>query len=251
LSDNVICNYSPRAGLLDHRVIVITGADNDIGRCAAQAFAAHGATAVLLGHNPQELNTTYDRIEEAGTPQPAIYAIDPAGASPDDYQELAAVLEREFGHLDGLLHTSAMLGALTPLEHYKPELWARVIEVNLNAPFLLTCACLPLLKRSTDASVLFSTADVGRKGRAYWGAYGVSMSGIEGMMQILADELEVNTTVRANSIDPGPVRSALRLTAYPAEDSSHLPQPAEVMNAYLYLIGPDSQGITGRSFNAQ
>jgi len=251
LSDNVIRNYLPRASLLDGRIIVVTGADNDIGRCAAQACAAHGATAVLLGHNLQQLTDTYDRIEEAGLSQPAIYAIDAAGASPDDYQELAEVLDREFGRLDGLLHAGTMLGALTPMEHYKPELWAKVIEVNLNAPFLLTRACLPLLKRSEDASVLFSTADVGRKGRAYWGAYGASMAGVEGMMQILADELEVNTTVRVNSIDPGPVRSALRIMAYPAEDHTRLPEPAEVMNAYLYLIGPDSQGITGQPFNAQ
>ena len=76
------------------------------------------------------------------------------------------------------------------------------MQVNLTAPFLLTRACLPLLRESADASVLFTSDSVGRKGKAYWGAYGVSKFGIEGMMQILAEELRESSPIRVNSIDP-------------------------------------------------
>ncbi|HHL45475.1 MAG TPA: SDR family NAD(P)-dependent oxidoreductase, partial [Gammaproteobacteria bacterium] len=124
-------------------------------------------------------------------------------------------------------------------------------QVNLNAPYLLTRACLPLLKKSDDASVLFTSSTVGHKGRAYWGAYGISKAAAENMMQIFADELEENTPVRVNSIDPGAVRTRMRARAYPGEDPNINPTPEEIMNIYLYLMGADSKEETGKSFKAQ
>ena len=233
------------------RVILVTGAGDGIGRAAARAFAAHGATVVLLGRTLRKLEAVYDEIEAAGHPQPAIFPMNLEGAAVKDYEELAATLEREFGRLDGLLHNAALLGALTPLAQCEDEQWNAALQVNLNAPFLMTRACLPLLARAADASVLFTSDAVGRRGRAYWGPYGVAKAGIEGLMQILADELEANTPVRVNSIDPGAVRTRLRTLAYPAEDASALARPEDVLRPYLYLMGPDSRGITGRQFAAQ
>jgi len=125
------------------------------------------------------------------------------------------------------------------------------MQVNLNAPFLLTRACLGLLMKSPDASVVFTSDSVGRQGRAYWGAYGVSKFGIEGLSQILAQEMETNTTVRVNTVNPGPTRTRLRTNAYPGENALALPTPDSLMPAYLYLLGPDSRGVTGRQFDAQ
>ncbi|HFC54291.1 MAG TPA: YciK family oxidoreductase [Gammaproteobacteria bacterium] len=244
-------DYSPSADLLEGRIILVTGAGDGIGAAAARSFARHGATVILLGRTIRKLEAVYDSIEQDGGPQPAIYPMNLEGASPKDYQDLAETLEREFGRLDGLLHNAAILGTLTPLEMYDLELWAKVMQVNLNAPYLLTRACLPLLKRSEDASVLFTSSAVGHRGRAYWGAYGISKAAAENMMQILADELEENTPVRVNSIDPGAVRTRMRAKAYPAEDPNTHPAPEEIMGIYLYLMGPDSQGETGRSFKAQ
>jgi NAD(P)-dependent dehydrogenase (short-subunit alcohol dehydrogenase family) len=110
---------------------------------------------------------------------------------------------------------------------------------------------LELLKRSQDASVVFTTADVGRHGRAYWGAYGVAYAGVENLMQMWASELETNTAIRVNSIDPGAVRTDMRAKAYPGELPEQLPTPDLIVNAYLYLLGPDSRGMTGQQFNAQ
>lgn len=244
-------SYSPPANLLAGRVILITGAGAGIGRAVAMGCAEHGATVVLLGRTLAKLEQVYDEIETAGHPQPAIYPMNLEGATPKDYVDLATTLEREFGRLDGLLHNAAVLGSLSPLAHQDIDLWFKVMQVNLNAPFLLTRACLGLLMQAPDASVLFSADQVGRKGRAYWGAYGVSKFGIEGMSQILAQELESNTQVRVNTIDPGAVRTRMRTLAYPGENAAANPPPETVVPAYLYLLGPDSRGISGRQFEAR
>lgn len=243
--------YSPAPDLLAGRVILITGAGDGIGKTAASACAAHGATVILLGRTVAKLEAVYDALVKSGYPEPAIYPMDLLGASPDDHKQLAERVETELGRLDGLLHNAARLGTLTPIDYYDPKIWLEVMQINLNAPFFLTQACLPLLKRAPDASIVFTSAAVGRQGRAYWGAYGIAKFGIEGMMQILAQELGAFPEVRVNSIDPGPVRTRLRRTAYPGEAPHTLPDPQAIMDSYLFLLGPDSRGTSGQAFEAQ
>ncbi len=112
-----------------------------------------------------------------------------------------------------------MLGTLTPIEHYDVPTWARVMQVNVTAAFALTQVLLPALRKSSDASVIFTSSTVGRKGRAYWGAYAVSKFGVEGLMQVLADELAGNSNIRVNSINPGAVRTLMRRQATPPRRS--------------------------------
>ena len=206
---------------------------------------------IMLDRDIHGLEQAYDAIVAAGHPEPAIYPMDLQGATPDDYSTLADTLATEFRRLDGLVHNAAQLGALVPFANFEHELWFQTLQTNLNAPYLLTMACLGLLNSSRDASVVFTSDAVGRKGKAYWGAYAVSKAGLECFMQVLADELEANTAVRANSIDPGPVRSALRKLAYPAEDNSMLNAPEDVIRPFLYLLGPASAGINGRALDCR
>lgn len=244
-------NYKPTPNLLMDRVILVTGAGDGIGAAAAKTFAAHGATVILLGRSARKLEKVYDAIEQGGGPQPVIAPLDLEKALPEQYLELATMVEKEFGRLDGLLHNAALLGTLTPLAQYDLKQWAQLMQVNLHAPYLLTRAMLPLLKNSKDASVLFTSSAVGRKGRAYWGAYAITKAACENMMEIWADELEANTHIRVNSIDPGAVRTAMRAKAYPGEDPNALPRPEEILTVYLYLMGPDSRGTTGQRTSAQ
>jgi len=244
-------DYKAQADLLKDRIILITGAGDGIGAAAAKACAAHGATVILLGRTTRKLEAVYDLIEEAGYPQAAIYPMNLEGAAPKDYLDLANTIEKEFGRLDGLLHNASLLGTLTPLGQYDLEQWSKVMQVNLNAPYLLTRACLDLLKKSEDASVIFTSSSVGRKGRAYWGAYGISKAANENMMQIWADELETNTSIRVNSINPGAVRTSMRRKAYPGEDPNTITKPEDILATYLYLLGPDSKDETGKQFDAQ
>jgi len=243
--------YTARPDLLQDRIILITGAGRGIGAAAAKTFAAHGATVLLLGKTEEHLNQVYDEIEAAGHPQPVVIPLDLETTLPHQYDELAATIEREFGRLDGLLHNASILGPRTPLEQLSGENFARVMQVNVNAMFMLTSTLLPLLKLSEDASVVFTSSSVGRKGRAYWGAYAVSKFATEGLMQVLADEVEGICAVRANSVNPGGTRTDMRAQAYPAENPLSRPGPEEIMPVYLYLMGPDSKGVNGQAFDAQ
>lgn len=240
--------YSPRADLLKDRVILVTGASRSIGRAVAKAYAAHGATVILLARTVRDLESLCDEIEQAHYPKPAIYPMNLVNATPEDFENLKEIIAQNFGKLDGLVHHAGILGNLTSIEHTPVEDWYRVMQLNLNSRFLLTRATLPLLKQSTDAAIIFTQADVGRKARAYWGSYAVSQFGCEGLMQILADELETNTAIRVNSLNPGKIKTRFRSQAYPAENPIFLKSPEEILPFYLYLIGPDSLGITGQSF---
>ncbi len=244
-------DYTPRPYLLKGRTILVTGAGRGIGAAAALSFAAHGATVLLLGKTESRLSAVYDQIEAAGYPRAAVIPFDLATAQPDQYQALAQMLEAEFGRLDGLLHNASIIGPRTPLEQLTGEAFMEVMQVNVSAMFMLTRELLPLLKRSQDGSVVFTSSSVGRKGRAYWGAYGVSKFATEGLMQTLADELQGVAPVRANSINPGATRTDMRAQAYPAEDPGSNPSPEAIMPVYLYLLGPDSAGVSGQAFNAQ
>lgn len=244
-------DYSARPDLLAGRIIMVTGAGRGIGEAAAKAYAAHGATVLLLGKNEDNLNRVYDDIEAAGYPRPAVIPFNLETALPHQYDELAAMIEREFGRLDGLLHNAAIVGPRTPLEQLSGDNFMRVMQVNVNAMFMLTSTLLPLLRLSADASVIFTSSSVGRKGRAYWGAYAVSKFAAEGLMQVLADELDGTASIRANSVNPGATRTDMRAKAYPGENPLVNPLPQDIMPVYLYLMGPDSAGINGQALNAQ
>lgn len=243
-------DYTAPADLLKDRIILVTGAGSGIGAEAARNYAALGATVLLLGKTEKRLNAVYDEIVAAGHSEPVVIPLDLEKASQEAYQELAAMIEAEFGHLDGLLHNASILGPRTPLEQLAGDNFAKVMQINVNAMFMLNSAMIPLLRLSKDASVIFTSSSVGRKGRAYWGAYAVSKFATEGLMQVMADELD-DTTIRANSINPGATRTDMRAHAYPGENPLNNPTPAEIMPLYLYLMGPDSSGVTGQAFNAQ
>ena len=238
----------PSATTLAGRVILITGASDGIGRATAALAARCGATLVLLGRSEKKLMAVADSIDGI---EPRLHCMDFAAAAWADYLALAHALADEFGRLDGLVHMAGVLGERSPLLHYDAATWQRVLTVNLTAPFLLTRACLGLLGQSQDASVVFTSSGVGREGRALWGAYAVSKFGLEGLTQVLAEETKTNTHIRANALNPGAVRTAMRLEAYPAENRDRLATPERIAPAFVWLLGPDSGRVTGQSFDAQ
>ncbi|NOR51264.1 MAG: YciK family oxidoreductase [Gammaproteobacteria bacterium] len=246
-----VTNYQPASDHLKGKVILVTGAGQGIGAAVSVALAKHGATVILLGRTTRKLEEVYDQIEEAGGPEAAIYPMDLEGAKPEDYATLNETVMKEFGKLDGLLHNASILAGLTPLEQHGIEQWYKIMQINLHAPFLMTQALMPALRAADSASVLFTSSSVGRQGRAYWGAYAISKAGNESMMQIFADELETNTNIRANSINPGATRTSMRARAYPGEAPENVTKPEDIVDAYLYLLGDDSKDVTGKQFDAQ
>jgi NAD(P)-dependent dehydrogenase (short-subunit alcohol dehydrogenase family) len=243
--------YAPEAGSHAGRVILVTGASDGIGAALSLALARQGATVALLGRTQRKLARAYDSIVADGGPQPALLPFNLETAAAPEYDALFDAVDREFGRLDGLAHIAGILGDLSPLEQYDVPTWCKVLHVNLTSAFLLTRALLPLLRKSEDASIAFTSSTVGRTGRAYWGAYAVSKFGTEGLMQVLAHEMAGTTRIRVNSLNPGPTRTAMRRQAFPAEDAARLPEPAAIIAPYLYLLGPAGRSVNGESIDCQ
>jgi NAD(P)-dependent dehydrogenase (short-subunit alcohol dehydrogenase family) len=243
--------HQPAPDELKGRVIMVTGAGSGIGRAVALSLAAAGAEVILLGRTVRKLEAVHAEIAKLGGPEASIVPLDLERALAADYEAVTAAIEKRYGRLDGLLHNAALLGALTPIEQYDIPMFMRVMHVNLTAAFVLTQHLLPLLRASKDAAVLFTSSGVGKRGRAYWGAYSISKFAVEGFTQVLAHELEGSTSVRVNIIDPGKVRTPMRRQAYPSEAAESLPTPESLTASYVALLGPASRGITGQRFSAQ
>jgi NAD(P)-dependent dehydrogenase (short-subunit alcohol dehydrogenase family) len=244
-------NYTYPGDLLAGRIILITGASDGIGRALAVHAAGHGAQVILHGRNARKLESVYDEIEAIeGAPRPAIAVLDLATAGSEAYTSLADSLADEFGRLDGLVNNASILGERYSIEQYDAAMWQKVMHVNVTAAFAITQVCLPLLHRSADASIIFTSSGVGRVGKPFWGAYAVSKFATEGLSQVLASE-QAHGSIRVNCVNPGPVRTAMRRAAYPAEDRDALKTAAEILPTYLYLLGPDGKGVTGQSLDAQ
>ena len=240
--------YQAQQDFLQDKIILVTGAGDGLGKAAAKAYAAHGATVVLLGRTTKKLEATYDEIVNAGHPEPAIYPLNLEGATPKDYEDLESTLREQFGRLDGLLHNAAILGVTTPVQQHDIEVWYKVMQVNLNAPFVMTRALLPLLRDTEGAKIIFTNDD---KSHAYWGAYGISKDAITSFMKILADELDTeNGAVQVNAINPGAVRTQMRVRAFPGENPDSLPSADAIMSTYLYAMSNDCKE-TGQTLHAQ
>ncbi|ODP97840.1 MULTISPECIES: YciK family oxidoreductase [Salinivibrio] len=242
--------YQVTSNALAGRVILVTGAGAGIGRQAALSYAEKGATVILLGRTVKKLEAVYDEIDAMGAPQPAIIPLDMLGATRQHYMDMADTIEQQFGRLDGVLHNAGLLGVLSPFDQIDEKSHDDVMQVNVKATMLMTQALLPLLKKSDDARIVFTTSTVGHQGRAYWGSYAISKFATEGMMQVLADEMS-DTKVRVNAINPGGTRTSMRASAFPGEDPQTLKTPLDIMPLYIYLMAPEGINEHGQCIDAQ
>jgi NAD(P)-dependent dehydrogenase (short-subunit alcohol dehydrogenase family) len=244
-------DYRPTPDLLEGRVLLVTGAGQGLGKAIALACAAHGASLILHGRNVAKLEKTYDEIIAAKHATPAIAPLDFATALDSDFDNLAQTIANEFGRLDGIVHCAAALQRLQPLAQEKLDDWMLSLRVNLAAPFALTRACLPLLRRGNEASVIFTSESHGRHPAPYWGGFAVAKSGLEAMVNIWTEELTGSPNVRMNVVVPGAMQSPQRALTHPGEERHTLPTPEQLCPAYLYLLGPHSKAVNGRILELQ
>jgi NAD(P)-dependent dehydrogenase (short-subunit alcohol dehydrogenase family) len=228
---------------LTDKTILITGASDGIGKATAIECAKQGAIVIIHGKTSPKLELLYDEIIQAGYPEPVIYPLDFEKITPEDCDTLKEVIDKEFGKLDGLFNNAGWLGASMPIQQYDLKLWYRVLQINLNATFMITQTCIPLLNHENPSSIVFTLDD---KNTAYWGAYSVSKAGLRSLMEILADELE-STSINVKGLLPGIVKTAFRTRAFPAEDSTTLTRPEEVAKVAAYLLSENSNTINGES----
>lgn len=243
-------DYEIKENSLLNKTILVTGAGDGIGKEAALTYASLGATVILLGKTVKKLEAVYDEIIANNGPEPAIIPLDHKGATKQNYIDMTSTIVEQFGSLDGALLNASILGELTPYTQVHEQIWTDVMQINVNAQFLISQALISALLKSESGSLVFTSSGVGRKGRAFWGAYSVSKFATEGMAQVIADEYE-GSSLRCNLINPGATKTKMRASAYPAENKDKLPTAKEIMPLYVYLMSNDSNAVNGESLNAQ
>lgn len=237
--------YKPTADLLKHRVALVTGAGQGLGKVAALCFAQHGASVILHGRNVPKLEAVYDEIVDAGFPQPAIMPMDYSKVTQAELDAFTQSIHTTFGRLDVVFHGASHFVSCMPLPMQDLDTWQQHLRVNLAVPAALTKACMPILKRAADASVIFLTETHAVEPKAFWGAFSASKSALSNLAAIWADEMEGQAKVRFNLCLPGPVASPMRNKSHPGELASQLRTMESLARYFLYLAGLDSVLLSG------
>ena len=244
-------DYQPAADLLSGRVALVTGAGQGLGKVAALAFAQHGASVILHGRNVSRLEAVYDEIVAAGYPQPAILPLDYFKTTQVELDAYAQSIHRTFGQLDVIFHGASHFVSCMPLALHDLDMWLKYSRVNLAVPAALTKACLPLLKRVSDGSVIFLTETHAVEPKAFWGAFSATKVALQNVVAIWADEMEGQAKVRFNLCLPGPVASPMRSKSHPGEIANQQLQASALARHFLFLAGSDSAAISAGLLNCQ
>lgn len=224
---------------LTGKTILITGAAGGLGSALALECAEIGAELVLLDKNRSGLGVLSDKITAKGWASPGLYPMDLAGAGTDDYNNLVDTIQSEFGGLHALVHCALDFDSLQPMEQIQPQEWLRSMQVNVNAPWLLSCSLLPLLKKSDCGRLIFLLDDIEKVTGAYWGTYGISKAALVSLVKQFGDTLS-NTSVCVQGIIPGPMRTSFRSKVYHAENPLDQPDPALVACKIASILSMDS-----------
>lgn len=210
---------------LSGKTVLITGAAGGLGSAIALQCAEYGADLVLLDKNRRGLIELSDKITEQGLTPPGLYPLNLAAAGIEEFGELLETISSEFKALDALIHCALDFDSLQPLEQVQPQDWLQSMQVNVNAPWLLSCALLPLLKQSESGRLFFLLDDLDTVTDAYWGAYGTAKAALAGMTRQF-DATLGHTSVSVRGIIPGPMRTDFRAKVYHAENPMEQPEPA-------------------------
>ena len=226
---------------------LVTGGSRGIGKAIAAAYAQEGAQVLICGRNEADLDHAAEEMRRSGG---LVYGVAGDIGEPHDAKRIVGAALERFGAIDVLANNASLLGPRVPIAEYPYAPWREVMRVNVDGVFLITREVLQSMIPRRHGSIINVTSGVGRVGRARWGAYSASKFALEGFTQTLAEEVN-DSEIRVNSLNPGPTRTAMRAAAYPDEDPLTLPQPHEIMKAFVYLASDESRGVTGKSYDAQ
>lgn len=226
---------SDNPGRLAGRTALVTGASRGIGAGVARRFAAEGAQVILIARTRGGLEEVDDAIRDSGGSATLIVQ---DLTQYDQVDQLGPALLDRFGSLDIFVGAAATLGVLTPLGHLSPETWQHVFDLNVTANWRLMRTLEPLLRRSPAGRAILVTCSIAREPTAFWGPYAASKAALESLARTWAAENR-RTELKINLLDPGPVATALRATAFPGEDPSALPTPDDAAEAFVDLAAAD------------
>ena len=229
------------------KVALVTGGSRGIGKAVAIAYAREGAKVVICARRQADLKRAAREIQAAGG-EVSWIAADIARSN--DVKRLVREANKRYGTIHVLVNNASILGPREPITRYPLAAWEEVLKVNLTAQFLVTKEALRLMILQREGSIINVSSGVGRIGKVRWGAYAASKFGVEGLTQLLAEEVK-EFNIRVNAVNPGATRTEMRAQAYPDENPLTLPTPAEITNVFVYLAAADSLGVTGKSFDAR
>ena len=232
--------------ILAGKVALVTGGSRGIGRAIAEAYARAGAKVFICGRNADHLGRAIDQVRGVGV----IEGIAGDVGDPLDVERIVQATINRFGAVHVLVNNASILGPRQPLSQYPVADWSEVLRINLTGIFLMVRAVLPIMFEQRMGSIINLSSGVAKKGRARWGAYAVSKAGVEGLTQVLADEVSASG-IRVNTVNPAPTRTEMRALAYPSEDPLNLPTPDEILPVFLYLASDASATVSGQSLEAR
>ncbi len=234
-------------GKLTGKVVLVTGGSRGIGRAIALAYAREGAKIFICARREADLEQAADEIRAAGGEASWISA---DISKTREVKRLMREVRRLYGTVHVLVNNASILGPRETIVRYPLSDWERVMRVNLTALFGVTKEVLGMMIPQKEGSIINLSSGVGRVGKARWGAYAASKFGVEGFTQVLADEVR-EWNIRVNAVNPGGTRTEMRAEAYPQEDPLTLPVAGEITGVFVYLASPESEGVTGKSFEAR
>lgn len=217
------------------KIVLVTGASRGIGYFAAREIARRGAHVVALARTVGGLEELDDDIRALGGAT-TIVPLDLTDY--DGIDRLGAALFERWGRLDGLVGNAGILGPVSPLPHVAPKDFERSLAVNVTANYRLIRSFDLLLRKAEAARAVFLSAGVVPAALPYWGPYAVTKSALEAMVKTYAAEMK-STPVRANIVDPGPLRTALRAQGFPGEKVETVRHPEVAAGPIADLLSPD------------
>ena len=232
--------------LLENKNILITGASNGIGKSLSENLSKYGANVIMLSRNENALDAIYDSLKEKYKTDPCILKCDLENLDDKKSQEIANIISKNYQNLDSIIHNAAILEKMSDIESFDLQTWDKVMRVNLTSAFILSKYLIPLMKSSTTPRIIFTTSSVGKKGKAFWGAYSVSKAGVNALSDILSDELESISNIKVFNFDPKATKTNMRAMAYPAEDPSAIKNPDQLINYYLWMLSEKSSSAIER-----
>ena len=232
--------------LLKDKNILITGASNGIGKSLSENLSKYGANVIMLSRNENALDAVYDSLKKIYKTDPCILKCDLENIDDEKSQEIANIISKNYKGLDSVIHNAAILEKMSDIESFDLQTWDKVMRVNLTSAFILSKYLIPLMKSSTTPRIIFTTSSVGKKGKAFWGAYSVSKAGVNALSDILSDELESISNIKVFNFDPKATKTNMRAMAYPAEDPSAIKNPDQLINYYLWMLSEKSSSAIER-----
>jgi len=232
---------------MKNKVVIISGASRGLGKALTIGFAEKGASLGICARDKSRLAIVEHLLKKMDAPHVArILDVREDGAVHEFIQNVVST----FGRIDVLINNASILGPRSEIVSYPSHAWREVMEVNVNGVFYLTKYTLKIMLAQGEGSVINVSSSVGRTGRRSWGAYAASKFAVEGLTEVLADELR-GTGIRVNSVNPGAIATDMRREAYPAEDQAKLKQPHDILDVFFYLASDESRNVSGQKLDAQ